>query len=114
MDHVFGVVHEEDVETPSAALFFDDNPLVNPVETIGFGRGAVVGNDDLVHVARAARDGVDAVLRLGIVGIGAAENVVIGRVVVDRRQVVIEHLLDDVGFFPGRNQDRDALFFDAG
>jgi hypothetical protein len=107
MDQILRVVHQQDVVAAAGALLVEDDALVDPVQAVGLAGGAVVRHHDLVDVARPAGDQVDLLLGVGVVAVGADEDVEVALVVVQAAQVVIEHLLDDVGLLPGGHHDGD-------
>ncbi len=79
------------------------------VEVGGFVGRSGVSCDDLMDAIIDPGDLIDLTLGLGVVGIGANENVVI--VIVNSLAGIGESLGDHVRFVPGSNKNCDPLLF---
>ena len=106
VDHVFGIVRDHHIEFDAVALFVRQHALVDPVETVGLGRGTVVRAERQVHARKFARGGFDGGNGFFIVGIRAYEE--FGGVEHGGRDVPFQHAADHPVFMPERNKNGDA------
>ena len=53
MDEILGIVRDHDVETRGMMLFEKQHALVDPVEAVGFGSGAIVRADGQMDLRKA-------------------------------------------------------------
>ena len=104
-DQVLGVLLLERGVAFAGGFFVPLDAVVDPIEAIGLGRGAGVGTHDMPHARMlplASRDLLDGGL---VIGIDTQPDIVI--FVLDRRQIVIEHVFDHSGFAPTGDDDGD-------
>jgi hypothetical protein len=107
VDQVFGIVRGHHVETDLVLLFEQEHALVDPVEAVGLGGGAVVRTDRQMNVGKASFQLADSVQCWLIVGVGADEEMIV--VVIDGGDVVLHHARNDLIFVPQRHEDRDVF-----
>ena len=100
---ILGVVGEDHVEADIVFALVEEHALVDPVETVGLGGGAVMGADGEMDVGEALLGLADGGDGGGVVGIGADEE--LETMVVELGDVVFDHLLDDLVLLPECNED---------
>ena len=107
MNHVLGIVGDDDFETNIVGLFVGKHVLENPVEAIRFGSGAIVGAYGEVHATISCLQVADLTKRWFIVRVCADENLIVA--VQDRRGVLLNHARDYGVLMPKWNEDCDRL-----
>jgi hypothetical protein len=108
MNQVFGIVRDDDIELNAIVLLKKQHALIDPVEAIGLGGGAVVRAYREMNVGKARLEVANGVERRFIIGVRPDEKVIV--VVVDGGYVVFHHAADDRVFVPQGHEDGDRFF----
>ena len=108
MHQVFGVVGHHDVVANAVKTLVFAHAVVDPVQTIALGRGAIVRAHHQVHAGVGARRLLHRARGGLVVGIDAHEYVVSR--IANGGEVMFQHLADDAVLAPERHQDGDAAF----
>ena len=77
MDQILGVVRDHDVKLSAVVLFKKQHALVDPVEAVGFGGGAVMGADRQMDVREARFQVADGVERRVVVRVGSNKEMIV-------------------------------------
>jgi len=77
VNQVLGVVNQDQIVAETAFLFVKQQPLVNPVQAIGLGGGAVVGTEAEVNLPVAFFEAADGFQGGFVVRVGADEDGVV-------------------------------------
>src|ERR1035441_5179322 len=89
----------------SVAGFVVHHPLVNPIQAIALGSGAVVGAQGRVDARITALCPGYGPYREFVIGVDTDEYVVI--LVTNNGEIMVQHSLDDAVFAPQRHKDSD-------
>ena len=87
-------------------LFMQKHPLVDPIEVVGLGGGAIVRREREVNVRVALHSLLYRRDRQGVIGVGADEE--LDARVIQLRRIVVDHPLDD-SCVPSRRRRRFPL-----
>ena len=107
MDNVFRVMGDDQVETAAAGLFVGQHALVDPVQAVRLGGGAVVRNDGQMHIGIPGLCRTHRIQRLRIVDIGAHKEVIVR--VANGLDIVLQHLGDHGMLLPQGHEHGDSL-----
>ena len=107
MDQILGVVHHDHLEPHRALPLIGQHALVDPVEAIGLGGGAVVRAERQMHLRKARLGLADGCDGGAVVRIGAGEDGVVP--VLESAYVVLDHFADDTMLAPQRDEDGSGL-----
>ena len=103
VDQVLGIVRHHHLEMDSVAGFVVRHLLVDPIQTVALGSGAVVGAPGQMDARVAALCPGYRPRGEFVIGVDADEDVVI--LVTNDRQIVLEHAPDDAVFVPQRHKN---------
>ena len=104
---VFGVMQDAAGKLDPGGLLEARDGLDDVVQTVGLAGGAGAYRDHLVHVAEALADRIYLGLGLGVVRVGADEDLIV--LVVHGAGHQLGHLADHADFLPGRHHDRQRF-----
>ena len=108
MNNVLGVVGDDGFILDTVNLFVDQHLLIDPIQAIRFGSRSGMGYPGDPHLGETPRRPRNRFGGERIVRVYTHKHGVAG--VLDRRQIMGEHLLDHLMLVPQRNEDRDLLF----
>ena len=106
MDQVFRVMQHHDAETHAMARLVFLHALVDPIEAVAFGSGAIVRARDHVHGGVLACLLGDGAHGWKVVRIDADKEVIVP--IAEGRHVMLQHPSDDRVFAPKRYKDGDG------
>ena len=107
-NHIFRVVKDEALECHAGALLKLKNGVEHIVQAVGFAGRPWTRADYFVDIRKTRLDLLDFALGLGIVRVGADEDMVV--FVIQRGGRKFSHLADDAVLLPSRHHDGQRLF----
>lgn len=106
VNQILRVVLHNDLVAAARGGFVPAQSVVDGIQAVGLGGGAWLGTNHVADTWEALLGRCNALDRGRIVRIDSQPDFVV--VILDRRQVGIEHVLDDAGFLPARHEDGNA------
>ncbi|MNI14292.1 hypothetical protein D3C73_675500 [compost metagenome] len=110
-NHVLGIVQDEAGELDLCIVFKAQDGVDHVVQAVSLAGRTGTGAHHFVHVGIMQAHRIDVGLGLGVVGVGADENLIV--LVVDGRGGQARHFTDHADFVPRRHHDRQGFFADG-